>query len=346
MDGMIAAVTQEVSAGAPPARSAGPAPLVEVRSLDVHFRVARHAPNAQHGTLRAVSDVTLGIARGEVLGLVGESGSGKSTLGQAILRLVAPTAGSIHFAGDDITALSRRALQPYRRRMQVVFQDPYSALDPRQAIGDALAEPLAIHGIGANAAARRARVDELLAMVGLQASHARRYPHEFSGGQRQRVGIARALALEPEFIVADEPVSALDVSIQAQILALLRDLRRRFELTLLFVSHDLAVIRYLSDRVAVMYLGRIVEIAPADALYRRPQHPYTRALLASVPSRTPGAARHREVLTGDLPSPLAPPSGCAFRTRCPHAQPACAETVPELREIAPGHAKACLRDDV
>ena len=318
--------------------------LVEVRKLDVRFRVKRRGPAGQDGTLRAVSDVSLGIRRGEVLGLVGESGSGKSTLGQAILRLVAPTAGTILFDGDDITQLSRRALQPYRRRMQVVFQDPYSALDPRQNIGDALAEPLTIHRVGADRAERQARVRDLLEMVGLQPSHMRRYPHEFSGGQRQRVGIARALALNPEFIVADEPVSALDVSIQAQILALLRDLRQRLQLTLLFVSHDLAVIRYLSDRVAVMYLGRIVEIAPADALYTRPQHPYTRALLAAVPSRKPGAQRHKDILTGDIPSPYDSPSGCAFRSRCPHAIPACSDAVPLLREVAPGHTKACIRE--
>jgi oligopeptide transport system ATP-binding protein len=316
--------------------------LVEVRKLDVHFRVQRRGPVGSEGTLRAVSDVSLGIRRGEVLGLVGESGSGKSTLGHAILRLVPPTGGTILFGGNDLTQLSRRALQPYRRRMQVVFQDPYSALDPRQSIGDALAEPLTIHRIGADRSERAARVRELLEMVGLQPSHVRRYPHEFSGGQRQRIGIARALALKPEFIVADEPVSALDVSIQAQILALLRDLRQRLNLTLLFVSHDLAVIRYLSDRVAVMYLGRIVEVAPADALYSRPQHPYTRALLAAVPSRKPGAERHKDVLTGDLPSPFAAPSGCSFRSRCPYAIPACSDAVPPLREVAPGHAKACI----
>jgi len=326
--------------------SAAPEPLVRARNLSVHFKVSRRAGSAQHGTLRAVSDVSLDIHPGEVVGLVGESGSGKSTLGLALLRLAPIASGSVSFAGADITTLSRHAMQPYRRQMQIVFQDPYSALDPRQTIGDALAEPLAIHGVGGDARARRTRVDELLTTVGLSPQHARRYPHEFSGGQRQRVGIARALALQPQFIVADEPVSALDVSIQAQILALLRDLRARLGLTLLFVSHDLAVVRYLSDRVAVMYLGRIVEIATAASLYRQPQHPYTRALLASVPARTPGASSHRAVLTGDLPSPLSPPSGCAFRTRCPHAIPACAETVPQLREVVPGHAKACIRDDI
>ncbi len=354
MDGMSGA-TGTREGGASQAGGAGPAAregdtsaptLVAARGLSVHFGVARRAGRAQRAVLRAVSDVTLDIRRGEVLGLVGESGSGKSTLGLALLRLAPVTAGTVAFDGTDITTLSRHALQPYRRRMQIVFQDPYSALDPRQTVGDALAEPLAIHGIGADAKSRRARVDDLLATVGLAPQHARRYPHEFSGGQRQRIGIARALALEPQFVVADEPVSALDVSIQAQILALLRDLRARFGLTLLFVSHDLAVVRYLSDRVAVMYLGRIVEIGPAQSLYRRPQHPYTRALLAAVPARTPGVARPQGVLAGDLPSPLAPPSGCAFRSRCPHAIAACADAVPALREIAPGHAKACLRDDL
>lgn len=323
-----------------------PDTLVELRNLDVHFNSSGAGFGGKAGTLRAVSDVSLSIRRGEVLGLVGESGSGKSTLGQAILRLVKPTSGQVLFDGDDITKMSRSELHPYRRRMQVVFQDPYSALDPRQTIEDALIEPLEIHRMGANSAVRLARVHDLLTMVGLQPSHARRYPHEFSGGQRQRIGIARAVALEPEFIVADEPVSALDVSIQAQILALLRDLRQRLKLTLLFVSHDLAVIRYLSDRVAVMYLGRIVEIAPADALYRNPLHPYTKALLAAVPSRTPGAQRHKEILLGDLPSPHALPSGCSFRSRCPYAVSACATSVPPLLEVAPGHAKACIRDDI
>ena len=336
---MAADATSAVAAAPAPAGGA----LVAAENLSVHFPVARRA---QRAVLKAVRNVSLGIARGEVLGLVGESGSGKSTLGLALLRLAPITEGTVRFDGEDITHLSRQALQPYRRRMQIVFQDPYSALDPRQTVGDALAEPLAIHGLGASARDRRARVDELLTMVGLTPQHARRYPHEFSGGQRQRIGIARALALEPELIVADEPVSALDVSIQAQILALLRDLRARLRLTLLFVSHDLAVVRYLSDRVAVMYLGRIVEIAPSDALYRRPRHPYTRALLASVPARAPGAARAHAVLSGDLPSPLNPPSGCAFRTRCPHALPACAEAVPELRTVSAGHVKACIRDDI
>jgi oligopeptide/dipeptide ABC transporter ATP-binding protein len=323
-----------------------PDTLVELKSLDVHFNVSGAGFAGKAGILRAVSDVSLTIRRGEVLGLVGESGSGKSTLGQAILRLVKPTSGQVLFDGNDITTLSRSELHPYRRRMQVVFQDPYSALDPRQTIEDALIEPLEIHRIGGNRAVRLARVHDLLTMVGLPPSHARRYPHEFSGGQRQRIGIARAVALEPDFIVADEPVSALDVSIQAQILALLRDLRKRLQLTLLFVSHDLAVIRYLSDRVAVMYLGRIVEIAKADDLYSRPQHPYTKALLAAVPSRTAGAQRHKDLLLGDLPSPFDLPSGCSFRKRCPYAVSACATSVPQLQELAPGHAKACIRSDI
>ena len=295
--------------------------------------------------VRAVDDVSFDIAAGEVLGLVGESGSGKSTIGRSVLKLVEPSAGSIRFEGVDLVPLSARAMRPYRRRLQVIFQDPYASLNPRRRVGDTLAEALATHGLHAGPA-RAARVAELLALVGLAPEHARRYPHEFSGGQRQRIGIARALAVEPRFIVADEPVSALDVSIQAQVINLLSDLRERFGLTMLFISHDLDVVEYLCDRIVVLYLGKVMEVAPADALYRAPQHPYSQALLDASPRPDPEARRARRLLQGDIPSPVDPPSGCVFRTRCPYAIDACATTVPPLREVAPGRFKACLRDDI
>jgi peptide/nickel transport system ATP-binding protein len=295
--------------------------------------------------VRAVDDVSFEIAKGEVLGLVGESGSGKSTIGRSVVKLIDPSKGEIRFAGTDLAPLSPRAMRPYRRRLQIIFQDPYASLNPRQRVGATLDEALATHGLHPGPA-RAKRVAELLSLVGLAPQHAQRYPHEFSGGQRQRIGIARALAVEPEFIVADEPVSALDVSIQAQVINLLSDLRERFHLTMLFISHDLDVVEYLCDRIVVLYLGKVMEVAPARALYRTPQHPYTQALLEASPRPDPRERRERRLLQGDIPSPIDPPSGCVFRTRCPHALDACAAEVPALREVAPGQFKACIRDDI
>ena len=295
--------------------------------------------------VRAVDDVSFEIRKGEVLGLVGESGSGKSTIGRCVLKLLDPTAGEVVFEGVDLAPLSTRAMRPYRRHLQIIFQDPYASLNPRRRVGDALSEALSTHCLH-RGPARATRIAELLRLVGLAPEHARRFPHEFSGGQRQRIGIARALAVEPRFIVADEPVSALDVSIQAQVINLLSDLRERFGLTMLFISHDLDIVEYLCDRIVVLYLGKVMEIAPAEALYLKPLHPYTQALLAASPRPDPTARRTRRLLQGDIPSPIDPPSGCVFRTRCPHAQDACAATVPPLRELGPGRFKACLRDDL
>jgi len=295
--------------------------------------------------VRAVDDVSFEIRKGEVLGLVGESGSGKSTIGRSVLKLLDPTAGEVVFEGVDLAPLSMREMRPYRRHLQIIFQDPYASLNPRRRVGDALDEALSTHGLH-RGPARAMRIAELLQLVGLAPEHSRRFPHEFSGGQRQRVGIARAIAVEPRFIVADEPVSALDVSIQAQVINLLSDLRERLGLTMLFISHDLDIVEYLCDRIVVLYLGKVMEIAPAEALYLKPLHPYTQALLAASPRPDPTARRTRRLLQGDIPSPIDPPSGCVFRTRCPHAQDACAATVPPLREVAPGRFKACLRDDL
>jgi peptide/nickel transport system ATP-binding protein len=313
-------------------------PMLRVEGLKKYFG-RRDRP------VRAVDDVSFDIAAGEVLGLVGESGSGKSTIGRSVLKLIEASAGAIRFEGTDLVPLSARAMRPYRRRLQIIFQDPYASLNPRRRVGDTLAEALATHGLHPGPA-RAPRIAELLTLVGLAPEHARRYPHEFSGGQRQRIGIARALAVEPRFIVADEPVSALDVSIQAQVINLLSDLRERFGLTMLFISHDLDVVEYLCDRIVVLYLGKVMEVAPADALYRAPQHPYTEALLDASPRPDPEARRARRLLQGDIPSPVDPPSGCVFRTRCPYAVDACATTVPPLREVAPARFKACLRDDI
>jgi oligopeptide/dipeptide ABC transporter ATP-binding protein len=310
--------------------------LLEVRNLVKHFSVGS-------GTVRAVDDVSISIRRGETLGLVGESGCGKTTTGRCVLLLERPTRGDIIFEGAELTSLPDKALRKIRRRMQVIFQDPYSSLNPRMTIGQILAEPLKVHGIVKDKAAREARVSELLEQVGLLPQHARRYPHQLSGGQRQRVGVARALAMEPSLIVCDEPVSALDVSIQAQIVNLLEDLQRRLGLTYLFIAHDLSVVRHISDRVVVMYLGKVMEVADRVALYEDPVHPYTRALLSAVPIPDPRleASRARTVLRGEVPSPLAPPSGCVFHPRCPMAQARCSAETPILREIRAGHWGAC-----
>ncbi len=317
--------------------------LVETKDLDVHFAGAAGLFRAKRsGGVRAVDRVSLQIRRGETLGLVGESGCGKSTLGRAILRLIPPTAGQILFEGEDVTRLSDAELQPVRRKMQMVFQDPFSSLDPRMTVGDTVAEPMLVHRM-APAAERREKVAELFRMVRLDPGMASRYPHEFSGGQRQRIGVARALAAAPSFIVCDEPVSALDVSIQAQVINLLEELRERLGLTYLFVAHDLAVVRHLSDRIAVMYLGEIVEVAPKRSLYDNPLHPYTQALIAAVPvpDRAVETRRARTLLHGEVPSPLSPPTGCRLHPRCPHAMDVCSAVAPQRREVAPGHVVAC-----
>jgi oligopeptide/dipeptide ABC transporter ATP-binding protein len=324
------------------------AALLSVRELAVHFPLPGRGVGGLFGrggaVLRAVDGVSFDLAPGETLGLVGESGCGKTTTGRAVLRLVEPTAGEILFEGRSLLALSGRALRLARRHFQVVFQDPYGSLNPRMTVEDIVGEGIAIHDL-APRAERRARVLALLERVGLRPEHARRYPHEFSGGQRQRIGIARALAVEPRFIVCDEAVSALDVSVQAQILNLLQDLQAERGLSYLFIAHDLAVVEHISARVAVMYLGKIVEEGPAEAIYARPAHPYTRALLAAIPRTAPreGRAEARACLAGDPPSPLDPPSGCPFRTRCPIAEPRCAEAPVPLAEVAPRHRAACLK---
>jgi oligopeptide transport system ATP-binding protein len=318
-------------------------PLLQLRGLQVHFPVHEGVLVTRvRGVVHAVDGVDLDIRAGETLGLVGESGCGKSTLGRAILQLVRPTAGQVLYKGRDLTKLRGRELRPLRRHLQIIFQNPYASLDPRMTVGSIIAEPLRVHKLRRGRALEE-RVNELLQLVGLDPAHARRYPHEFSGGQRQRVGIARALALEPEFIVADEPISALDVSIQAQILNLLQDLKEQLGLTLLFIAHDLAAVRHVSDRTAVMYLGKLVEVATAEDLVRRPLHPYTQALLSAVPVPDPAieAKRQRIVLRGDVPSPVDPPSGCRFRTRCAYAFDRCASEEPPLYEWEAGRRVAC-----
>ena len=318
--------------------------ILEVRNLVKHFEVGGGMFGGRRGIVRAVDGVSFTLRRGETLGLVGESGCGKTTTGRCILQLEQPTSGEIIFEGRSLAGLDPGELRAVRRRMQVIFQDPYSSLNPRMTVGDMVAEPLSVHGIVKGAGARRDRVRELLRHVGLLPQHALRYPHQMSGGQRQRVGIARALAMEPSLIICDEPVSALDVSIQAQIINLLEDLQSELGLTYLFIAHDLAVVRHISDRVAVMYLGKIVEMADRKTLYDDPLHPYTRALLSAVPIPDPELEEHRErlVLGGEVPSPLNPPSGCVFHPRCPIAVDRCRGTVPELREVKPGHWAACL----
>ncbi|WP_292898453.1 dipeptide ABC transporter ATP-binding protein [Nitratireductor sp. ac15] len=317
-------------------------PLLEVRNLKRHFPVDDGFFVQSQKSVKAVDGVDLAIAPGEALGLVGESGCGKSTLGRNIVRLDKPTAGEIRFEGVDIAPFGDRELKPYRRQIQIIFQNPFSSLNPRLTVGNMLMEPLMLHGEG-DRAKRRQRALELLELVGLGADHFDRYPHEFSGGQRQRLGIARALALRPKLIVCDEPVSALDVSIQSQIINLLRDLQEEFQLSYLFISHDLSVVEHMCDRVAVMYLGRIVEIASAKALYEKTFHPYTRALLSALPIPDPTVQTEEIILEGSVPSPVNPPPGCHFSTRCPFATPSCSESTPELREFEPGHFVRCSR---
>jgi oligopeptide transport system ATP-binding protein len=319
-------------------------PLLQVRGLRMHFPVTEGLIARRHiGDVKAVDGVDLSIRRGETLGLVGESGCGKTTMGRCILRLEKPTAGEILYDGVDIAKLGRRELVALRRRIQVIFQDPYSSLNPRQKVGSIISEPMMVHGVESDARRRFDRVRELLSVCGLNPNFADRYPHEMSGGQRQRVGIARALALNPEFIVCDEAVSALDVSIQAQIINLLEDLRDKFNLTYLFIAHDLSVVRHLCQRVAVMYLGRVVELAECDELFDNPLHPYTKALLAAVPVPDPAVEAERafQPVAGEVPSPINPPPGCVFHPRCSIAVAACRVTRPELRELRPGHWAAC-----
>src|SRR6266699_2914259 len=311
--------------------------LVRVRGLVKHFPV-----EGSDDVVRAVDGISFEIFQGETLGLVGESGCGKSTAGRCLLRLIEPTAGEITFAGRNVVTMGKGELRELRREMQIVFQDPYASLNPRMKVGNIIGEPLVIHKIGTQQE-RRVRVASLLTKVGLDPDYMNRYPHEFSGGQRQRIGVARTLALNPKLIVADEPVSALDVSVQAQVVNLFQDLQKEFGLTYLFISHGLAVVEHISTRVAVMYLGRIVEVASAFDLYMRPLHPYTQALLSAIPIPDPKRKRERIVLQGDVPTPINPPSGCRFRTRCPIAIDQCATVDPELREVSPGHTVACIR---
>jgi len=311
--------------------------LLRVENLSKHFPT-------KTGSVKAVDGVTFDVKRGTIVGLVGESGSGKTTAGRCTLRLIEPSGGRLIFDGKDLVTLSDREMRSYRRRMQIVFQDPYSSLNPRMRVEEIIGEAIDTHRL-AKGAARQERIAELLARVGLDPEHGRRYPHEFSGGQRQRIGIARALAVEPEFIVADEPVSALDVSVQAQVLNLIQDLQQSYGLTMLFIAHDLSVVEYLCDEVVVMYLGRVMERGPSRSLYAMPRHPYTQALLSAAPVPDPKAHRQRIILQGDIPSPMNPPSGCVFRTRCPYAIQACAEIVPPLDPVAMEHHVACIRKD-
>ena len=318
-------------------------PLLTVSDLKVWFPVASGVMQRTVGHVHAVDGVDLEIRAGETLGLVGESGCGKSTLGRAAIRLLKPTGGTVHFKGEDITSILGEHLRALRREMAMIFQDPYASLDPRQTVGDIIGEPIDVHGL-AKGKERQDRIRELLRVVGMNPRFADRYPHEFSGGQRQRIGIARALAVEPTFIVCDEPISALDVSIQAQIINLLENLQSKFKLTYLFIAHDLSVVKHISNRVAVMYLGKIMEVAPGQQLYRRPRHPYTGSLLSAIPIPDPKVElqRKRLILQGDVASPVNPPSGCRFRTRCPRAKEHCAEEVPPLESFGSEHKAACF----
>jgi peptide/nickel transport system ATP-binding protein/oligopeptide transport system ATP-binding protein len=319
--------------------------LLEVTDLKKHFPIYKGVFSKVSGHVYAVDGVSFTIAKGETLGLVGESGCGKSTVGRTLLRLLEPTAGTVKVAGEDITHLEGERLLPYRRRMQMIYQDPYASLNPRMTAGEIVGEPMVVHDVGTQQE-RRERVAKLFDRVGLRPESVSRYPHEFSGGQRQRIGIARALALNPDLIVGDEPVSALDVSIQAQIINLLMDLQDEFGLSYLFVAHDLAVVEHISHRVAVMYLGRIVEMTDRKSLFEMPLHPYTEALLSAVPiPKASARARKRVILTGDVPSPINPPPGCHFHARCPYAMPRCKVEVPPLREVVPGHVAACHLHD-
>ena len=318
------------------------AAFLTVSGLTKHYPVGGMR---KRQVVQALDDVSFTVARGETVGLVGESGSGKTTIGRAILRLVEPTAGCVTLDGTDVTALSARELRRFRKRMQYVFQDPYASLSPRMTVGEILCEGLVLQGVR-SASKRRDMAEAALVSVDLPRDAFDRYAFEFSGGQRQRIGIGRALVLQPDLIVADEPVSALDVSVQAQTINLLRSLQQKNNLTMLFISHDLGVVEYVCDRVIVLFLGRVMEIAPSETLLSAPRHPYTRALISAIPSIDPDAPRDREVLRGDIPNPASPPSGCVFRTRCPHAIARCAEQIPPLEEVGSGHLKACIRDDL
>ena len=322
-------------------KSQGNAELLVVKDLVKHFPVRSGILQRTTDWVKAVDKISFAVKQGETLGMVGESGCGKTTVGRTILRLVEPTSGEVSFDGKDLTKMSNKELKPLRRDMQIIFQDPYASLNPRIPIGESVMEGLQIHNIG-HPKERWEVAISMLKKVGLEEYHARRYPHEFSGGQRQRIGIARALALNPKFIVCDEPVSALDVSIQSQVLNILKDLQGEFGLTYLFIAHNLSVVEHISDRVAVMYLGKVVELADRDVLYREPLHPYTRALLSAIPVAHPNMKRERTILKGDVPSPLNPPSGCRFHTRCPIAVERCSQEEPEFKQIRPGHWVACL----
>jgi len=320
--------------------------LINVQDLKMYFPVtAGLLIQRKIADVKAVDGVSFSVKKGETLGLVGESGCGKSTTGRAILQLYKPTAGSVQFGGVELTRLGAGELRRMRRKMQMIFQDPYASLNPRMSIGSIIGEPLQIHGLAKGSRARKERIQDLMRVVGLNPYYANRYPHEFSGGQRQRIGIARALAVEPDFIVADEPVSALDVSIQAQIINLMEDLQNQFGLTYLFIAHDLSVVRHISDRVGVMYLGKMMEMTDRNELYENPLHPYTKALLSAVPVPDPAVERKREriILTGDVPSPLRPPPGCVFHTRCPIAIEECRQVIPEWRDVGGDHWVACHR---
>jgi peptide/nickel transport system ATP-binding protein len=316
--------------------------LLDIRDLRKYFPIRGGIFSRVVANVKAVQDISFTVGKGEVVGLVGESGSGKTTAGRSILRLIEPTAGQIFFEGTDIASVPKSQMREYRKKMQIIFQDPFASLNPRMSVGDIVGEAMQIHNL-ARGKDREDRVASLLERVGLSPAHMRRYPHEFSGGQRQRIGIARALAVDPLFIVADEPVSALDVSIQAQVVNLLQDLKDDLGLTMLFIAHDLGVVEYISDKVIVMYLGKIMEVAPSKELYANPIHPYTEALLSAVPIPDPTVKRDRIILQGDIPSPINPPSGCVFRTRCPIAIEDCKHVDPPLEEVSPGHFKACIR---